>query len=149
MQRALKSERYHRHMTRLKALVFAFLMGGVLAMAQTSELDRCMEAATTQAAMNRCAGEEAKRVNAQLNVTYRQVLDAAKGNVLALAKIRKAERTWVTYRNEYMEAVYPAKGKQANYGSMYPMNADLVLADLTRAHVQALKTLLRQYSGQP
>jgi uncharacterized protein YecT (DUF1311 family) len=124
-------------------------MGGVLAMAQTSELDRCMEAATTQTAMNRCAGEEAHRVDAQLNVTYRQVLEAAKGNVLALAKIRKAERTWITYRNEYMEAMYPARDKQANYGSMYPMNADLVLADLTRAHVQALKTLLRQYSGQP
>jgi uncharacterized protein YecT (DUF1311 family) len=136
-------------MTRLKALVFTFLMGGVLAGAQTSELDRCMEAATTQAAMNRCAGEEASRVDAQLNVTYRQVLEAAKGNVLALAKIRKAERTWITYRNAYTEAMYPAKDKQANYGSMYPMNADLVLADLTRAHVQALKTLLRQYSGQP
>ena len=136
-------------MTRLKALVFTFLMGGVLAMAQTSELDRCMQAATTQGAMNRCAGEEANRVDAQLNVTYRQVLEAAKGNVLALAKIRKAEQTWITYRNAYMEAMYPAKDKQANYGSMYPMNADLVMADLTRAHVQALKTLLRQYSGQP
>jgi uncharacterized protein YecT (DUF1311 family) len=136
-------------MTRLKALVFTFLMGGVLAVAQTSELDRCMDAATTQAAMNRCAGEEANRVDAQLNLTYRQVLHAAKGDVLALAKIRNAERTWITYRNAYMEAMYPAKDKQANYGSMYPMNADLVLADLTRAHVQALKTLLRQYSGQP
>ena len=88
-------------MTRLRALVFTFLIGGVLAVAQTSELDRCMEAATTQAAMNRCAGEEANRVDAQLNVTYRQVLEAAKGNVLALAKIRKAERTWITYRRLY------------------------------------------------
>jgi uncharacterized protein YecT (DUF1311 family) len=136
-------------MTRLKALVITFLMGGVLAVAQTSELDRCMKAATSQAAMNRCAGEEANRVDAQFNLTYRQVLEAAKENVLALAKIRKAERAWITYRNAYMEAMYPAKEKQANYGSMYPMNADLVLADLTRAHVQALQTLLRQYSGQP
>lgn len=108
-----------------------------------------METATTQAAMNRCAGEEANRVDAQVNSTYRQVLDAAKGNVLALARIKKAEQAWITYRNAFMEAIYPAKDKQANYGSMYPMNADLVLADLTRAHLQTLKTLLRQYSGQP
>lgn len=136
-------------MIRRTTLVFAFLMGGVMAVAQTAELDRCMETATTQAAMNRCAGEEANRVDAQLNVIYRQVLEAAKGNVLALAKIRKAEQTWITYRNAYLEAMYPAKDKQANYGSMYPMKADLVLADLTRAHIQALKTLSRQHSAQP
>src|SRR5262249_5305805 len=114
-----RRKRYHRHMTRLKALVFTFLMGAVLAVAQTSELDRCMDTANTQAAMNRCAGEEAVRVDAQLNLTYRQVLQAAQGDVLALAKIRNAERAWIIYRKAYMEAMYPAKDKQFNYGSIY------------------------------
>lgn len=137
-------------MTRLLALVLTLLMGGgASALAPAAELDRCMETAASQAAMNRCAGEEAKRVDAELKVAYRQLLEAAKGNGLGLAKIRNAERSWITYRNAYMEALYPAKDKQANYGSMYPMNADLAVAGLTRAHLLALKSLLRQYSGQP
>lgn len=136
-------------MTRTKALFFTFLMGGLLAVGQTSELDQCMNVATTQAAMNLCAGEEVRRVDALLNSTYRQLLQAAKEDVLIQAKIMDAERAWIAYRSAYMEAMYPAKDKQANYGSIYPMNADLVLADLTRAHVQALKTLLRQHSAQP
>jgi uncharacterized protein YecT (DUF1311 family) len=133
-------------MTRLKALVFTFLMGGVLAWAQTSELGQCMDGANTQAAMNRCAGAEATRLNAELNSIYQQLLEAAKGDPLAIAKIKDAEQAWITYRNAYMEALFPAEDKQHNYGSMYPMNADLALADLTRAQVGALKTMLRQYS---
>ena len=47
-----------------------------------------------------------------------------------------------------MEAMYPAKNKQAEYGSIYPMEADLLRAKLTQRQVTALKELLQQYSGE-
>ena len=46
-----------------------------------------------------------------------------------------------------MDAMYPAENKQAEYGSIYPMEAGLLRAKLTQRQVTALKELLRQYSG--
>jgi hypothetical protein len=42
--------------------------------------------------------------------------------------------------------MYPEKDKQAAYGSMFPMEADLLLAKLTRHQIEALQELLQQYS---
>jgi uncharacterized protein YecT (DUF1311 family) len=41
--------------------------------------------------------------------------------------------------------MYPAKDKQTEYGSMYPMEVDQLTAKLTRQQVTALTELLRQY----
>jgi hypothetical protein len=43
--------------------------------------------------------------------------------------------------------MYPAIDKQAEYGSVYPMEVDLLRAKLTLQQVEALKDLLRQFSG--
>ena len=56
------------------------------------------------------------------------------------------ERTWITYRNRYMGAMYPAKDKQAEYGSIFPMEADLVLAKITEDHIGELQTVVNQYN---
>jgi uncharacterized protein YecT (DUF1311 family) len=52
----------------------------------------------------------------------------------AVAKIKAAERAWITYRDAYMDATYPAKDKQAEYGPIYPMEANLLRAKLTNAN---------------
>ena len=41
----------------------------------------------------------------------------------------------------------PAKDKQTEYGSVYPMEVDLVRAKLTQQQVAALKEMLQQYSN--
>jgi hypothetical protein len=46
-----------------------------------------------------------------------------------------------------MDAMYSAKDKQAEYGSVYPMEADLLRAKLTERQRTALEELLQQYSG--
>lgn len=124
------------------------LLGMPTAFAQASELDRCMGAANTQTAMTKCASEEAKRVDGQLNSIYQRVLRAADGDALAVTKIRTAERAWLSYRDAYIEAMYPAKDKQVTYGSKFPMDADLLYAALTKTQVEALKKLLEQHSVQ-
>lgn len=45
-----------------------------------------------------------------------------------------------------MAAMYPAKDKQTEYGSGYPMEADLLLAQLTEVQINALEALLKQYA---
>lgn len=132
----------------MKYLSIVFLLASLPGLAQDSVQYRaCNEKAKTQMEMNACASEEAARVDAQLNEVYRKVLAEAGKQVEAVAKIKTAERAWIAYRDAYMDAMYPAKDKQAEYGSIYPMDADLLRAKLTQRQVTALKELLQQYSG--
>jgi uncharacterized protein YecT (DUF1311 family) len=82
--------------------------------------------------MNACASDEATRVAGELSEVYRKLLSQAASQEGADAKIKAAERAWISYRDAYMDAMYPAKNKQAEYGSIYPMEADLLLAKLTQ-----------------
>ena len=107
----------------------------------------CSEKANTQSEMNACANQEAARVDGELNDVYRKLLSRAASQPKAVVKIKFAERAWVAYRDAYMDAMYPAKDKQAEYGSIYPMEADLLRAKLTQRQVTALKELLQQYSN--
>jgi uncharacterized protein YecT (DUF1311 family) len=117
-------------------------------LAQDSEQYRgCNNKAKTQVEMSACANEEAVRVDAELNNVYRILLSKAGSQPEAVAKIKAAERSWIAYRDAYIEAMYPAKDKQAEYGSVYPMEVDILRAKLTRQQVTALKELLQQYSN--
>jgi uncharacterized protein YecT (DUF1311 family) len=114
--------------------------------AQESDQYRtCNDSAKTQTEMHVCASEEAARVDAKLNDLYRTLLKAASTERSAVRKIRAAERAWVTYRDAYIDAMYPAPDKQAEYGSIYPTEVNLLRAKLTQEHVEALKQLLEQY----
>lgn len=133
----------------MRYVALVFLLASFPGLAQNSEQHRaCNEKAKTQVQMNACASEEAARVDVQLNDAYRKLLSKAASQPEALAKIKAAERAWIAYRDAYMDAMYPAKDKQAEYGSMYPMDADLLRAKLTQRQVTALKELLQQYSGE-
>lgn len=116
--------------------------------AQNSEQYRtCTDKAKTQAEMNACANKEAVRVDAELNNVYGALLSKAESQPEAIAKIKAAERAWIAYRDAYIEAMYPAKDKQTEYGSVYPTEADLLRAKLTKQQVTALRELLQQYSN--
>ena len=131
----------------MKYLPLAFLLASIPCLAQGSPQYRaCNEKAKTQVEMNACASEEAARVDAELNGVYRQLLKQAASEEDAVAKIKAAQRAWLTYRDAYMDAMYPAKNKQAEHGSIYPMEVDLLRAKLTQRQVIALKELLQQYS---
>ena len=110
---------------------------------ESAEYRACNEKAVAQPELNACADAEAKRMDAELNKVYQQVLAGAKDDADATAKIKAAERAWVAYRDAYLEAMYPAKDKQAEYGSMYLMEVALLRAKLTRQQIAALKDLMQ------
>lgn len=134
----------------MKYLPIVFLLAASLpSLAQDSAQYRaCNEKAKTQMEMNTCASEEAARADSELNEVYRKVLAQAGKQEEAVVKIKTAERAWVAYRDAYVDAMYPAKDKQAEYGSIYPMEANLLRAKLTQRQVTALKELLQQYRGE-
>ena len=131
----------------MKYLAIFLLTASIPGLAQDSpQYFACNKKAKTQPELNACANEEAARVDAELNGVYRKLLSKAAGEPESVAKIKAVERAWIAYRDAYLEAMYPAKDKQAEYGSMYPMEAALLRAKLTRQQVAALKELLQQYS---
>jgi len=116
---------------------------GVLAQ-ESAQYRACNKKAKTQMEMNACASDEAARADTELNEIYQKVLAAAEKQEEALAKVKASQSAWIAYRDAYMDAMYPAKNKQAEYGTIYPMEANLLRAKLTQRQVIALKELLQQ-----
>jgi uncharacterized protein YecT (DUF1311 family) len=131
----------------VKAFVLIFFLLSSRSFSQESPKYRaCTEKAKTQADMNICASGEAARADTLLNEVYRELLLKAASQTGATAKIKTAEKAWIVYRDAYLEAMYPASNKQAEYGSIYAMEVNLLLAKLTQRQVTALKELTEQYS---
>jgi uncharacterized protein YecT (DUF1311 family) len=101
----------------------------------------CWDRATTQSELDHCADLDAKASDAQLNMAYSRLLDAAKGDAVRATKINAAEQAWMAYRDAYIKAMYPAENKQ-DYGTSYPMEADELYGELTDAHIKDVENLL-------
>lgn len=127
----------------MRYLVLYCLFSCCLFAQDSPQYNACTEKAKAQMQLNQCAGDEAARVDGELNEVYRKVLAASADDADATAKIKAMQRAWVTYRDAYLEAMYPANNKRAEYGSIYPMDAALLTAKLTRQQVNALKDLLQ------
>ena len=133
----------------MKCLVVALLMTVIsfACFAQDSaEYRACSDKANTQSEMTACASDEAARVDAKLKTTYRALLARVTSQPEALAKIKAAERAWIAYRDAYIEATYPAEDKAIEYGSIYPLDVNLLRAKLTRRQVAALEDMLLHYT---
>jgi len=105
----------------------------------------CTSKAKTQTELNVCASEEASRADAESDAAFHALLSKAAADSEALEKIQIAESAWRAYREAFVDAMYPAKDKQAAYGSIYPMKVDLLRAEFAREHLAALKKLSQQY----
>lgn len=105
----------------------------------------CLHSSHTQVQMNACAQEDARQADIALNSVYLKLLAVAATEPDAIKKIKAAERTWIIYRDTYIEAMFPAEDKQAEYGSLYPTEASLLRAKLTRRQIEAVSELLKQY----
>jgi uncharacterized protein YecT (DUF1311 family) len=133
----------------MKALATVLLFGlsSLPLFAQVSDkYRRCDEDAKSQFEMNACASEEAARDDAELNREYRKLLSIAEKDHERTAKIKSMEKAWIAFRDAYLEAMYPAKDKQAEYGSIFPMEADLLRAKLTQQQIAALREMQTQGS---
>ncbi len=125
------------------AVAFVALVPCLVAAQDSPKFRACNAKAVAQPELNACAADEAKRVDAELNRIYRELLSKNTDDAAAAEKIKKAQRAWVAFRDAYIEAMFPADDKQAEYGSMYQMEVDQALATLTRRQIDALKDLIR------
>jgi uncharacterized protein YecT (DUF1311 family) len=135
-------------MNRLPVLAFtAFAICAASVAQEFQELKKCTDTAMTQHAMHVCASEEARRVDADLAAVYKQLRSAVEKQPGGIEKVRSLEKAWAAYRNAYIEAAYPAEDKQAEYGSIFPTEANLLYADLAREQIKAAKGLLKHHTA--
>jgi uncharacterized protein YecT (DUF1311 family) len=83
-------------------MLLAAIAAGALVGRDSEQLDRCLDKANTQLAMNSCANEEALRAEAEMRDIYQRLAVAARKEPGAVDKIEAAERAWIAYRGAYI-----------------------------------------------
>jgi uncharacterized protein YecT (DUF1311 family) len=128
------SERRHGRRTpdMLRRTIAGMGTAALLLLFALAPPDRC-DSPQTQAEMNRCAGEELRRNDAQLNVAYSRLLKKLDPN--RRAKLQKAERAWVAFR----DAQCDYEGSESEGGSIQPLEIAACKTELTKARIAQLR----------
>lgn len=117
---------------RSTAAVLLLLLSATAASHATAQGEDCANAAS-QASLNICANQTAKKSDAALNRAYSEVM--ARLEPSGKARLRDAQRAWLTFRDK--ECMFESSGSDG--GSVAPMIALNCYAALTdqRAHALA------------
>jgi uncharacterized protein YecT (DUF1311 family) len=108
----------------------------------SSEGDKCMDNAQSQAAMNQCASNSLSAADKELNQVYQQVLRKYAKDPAFIAKLKVAQKAWLAFRDAELAARFPDDDK-TNYGSVYPMCVNNELEAMTRKRTEELRTWLK------
>ena len=111
----------------------------------SAQLDTCLATAITQSSINVCAGDESARADAELSGLYKELFALVAGRAEIALKIKAEQKAWFSWRDAYLDAMYPAKDKQFEYGSIYPFQANLARAKLTRQQTGPIRDLIKQF----
>ncbi|MCK5727877.1 MAG: DUF1311 domain-containing protein [Methylococcales bacterium] len=97
-----------------------------------------------QIQLNKCAFDEFKKVDDELNKVYQQLVKRANGNPFALKKLQTSQRLWIKFRDAELDMIFPCKEKNIRYcwGSMIGMLHPKMKQELTQLRIQRLKRYL-------
>jgi uncharacterized protein YecT (DUF1311 family) len=106
-------------------------------------LQRCLNTAMGQGAMNNCAQRELEASDTELNRVYRELQVRYKDEPDFLKKLRAAQSAWIKFRDAQLEMQFPPHPKEPYYyGSVFPMCSMLYLRQLTSDRLDTLKEWL-------
>nr|WP_234387189.1 lysozyme inhibitor LprI family protein [Aquimarina sp. Aq78] len=92
--------------------------------------------------MNKDANNEYQKADTELNEVYQNILTEYKSDTIFIDRLKKTQRIWISYRDAELEMKFPAKNKQTEYGSVYPMCVSYFLKELTEERIEKLKIWL-------
>jgi uncharacterized protein YecT (DUF1311 family) len=128
-------------MTRLVILVIALIGSGsfdTAAQKPAAQRKQPCADAQNQQEMNRCAAEEYKKADAELNKVYQQLLP--KLEAAHKEKLKLAQRAWLTFRDahcEYEAFIFDG-------GTMQPLIQYSCLEAMTRERTKQLRASLQE-----
>jgi uncharacterized protein YecT (DUF1311 family) len=126
------------------------LLFGVIGVAQADQpqsdqqiVDHYCANANTQMDMNTCAAAALSDADRQLNVTYQAVLKKWAAYPDMIAKLRLAQRNWLSYRDADIAARFAIADQDKARGTAYPMAHTLYQAGLEFERTARLCEYLR------
>ena len=94
--------------------------------------------AQDQYQLDASAAAEYKKADADLNKMYQKILAAYKDDPAFIKKLQTAQRSWISFRDAEIEAIFPSANKD-DYGSVYPMCRSNWLTKFTLQRTKELK----------
>ena len=76
--------------------------------------------AQTQSDLTEKAGRDCTKSEQKMKAVLKKIALLYKDQKLFLEKLRISQKCWLKFRKAQLDALYPAKDKQAAYGSSYP-----------------------------
>lgn len=92
----------------------------------------------TQLEINQSSCEKYEQADGELNRVYQRVLKEYKTDKVFIQKFKNAQRTWITFRDAYIDSLYPAANPRTEYGSIYPTCRYQALEEITQKRTEEL-----------
>jgi len=89
----------------------------------------------TQMEMDKQAGVEFEKVDAELNQIYKEIIHDYSGDTVFIKNLKEAESLWIKFRDAQVEMKYPSNLE----GSILPMCRYYYLEELTSDRIKQLK----------
>ena len=124
-------------------IIHIFVIGALLSgqMAGQQVDHDCDKSTLSQNEINRCTDLKVDESEKNLNSIYKDLLQEIKDDELLVRQVVGAERSWLSFRDEFIQAAYPASGPHSDNGSMLPAQRGELQIQLTQEHIQHLLLL--------
>jgi uncharacterized protein YecT (DUF1311 family) len=96
-----------------------------------------------QTALNTTAANNYRDSDKALNYVYRSVLKAQAKDAAFIKAIKASQKSWIAFRDAEMLAKFPHKDEAMYYGSMFGLEWNSALKELTDKRTKELKAYLK------
>ena len=101
--------------------------------------DSCLNL-ENQGDLNACACKDFTKADAELNKIYQAILQEYKDSPIAIKRIKKAELSWIRFREDHMESLFPKDS--LDMGSSTAMCTCSEYTKLIKQRIAQLKEIL-------
>lgn len=126
----------------IKTAIKLFVLLTSLSFVSASALaaTNCFDTASSQDAMNQCAGAQLLATEAQLNALKKKIQQRYQNDPIFLKSFAQEEKMWEQYRDALVKMKYPRSPQDPTIsGSVFPMCYALYLNSLIDEHLRTLK----------
>ena len=94
-----------------------------------------------QLELNKCAYEDFKKADKELNSVYNKIRKKNKGDKLFLKNFKTSQKAWLKFLDAELNALYSCEEENIRicFGSMYPLLYNSSKAELTEERTKQLK----------
>lgn len=98
----------------------------------------------SQMEMNATAAANYRKADKDLNVVYQSVMKKHAKDAVFLKSMKAAQKAWIVFRNAEMIAKFPHKDEANYYGSIFGLDWNSTLQELTDKRTKELKVYLKE-----